>query len=57
MSRPKPLVLIIFDGWGYRAETKANAIARSRKPTLLRIESELEDSARFLGLKTLNYRK
>jgi len=31
--RPKPLVLIILDGWGYRAETKANAIALARKPT------------------------
>src|SRR5438477_9796218 len=28
-----PLVLIILDGWGYRAETKANAIALARKPT------------------------
>src|ERR1700751_2983546 len=33
MSRPKPLVLVILDGWGYRAETKANAIALARKPT------------------------
>src|SRR5208283_3894702 len=32
MSRPKPLILIILDGWGYRAETKANAIALARKP-------------------------
>ena len=30
--RPKPLVLIILDGWGYRAETNANAIALARKP-------------------------
>src|SRR5947199_471304 len=28
-----PLVLIILDGWGYRAETNANAIALARKPT------------------------
>jgi 2,3-bisphosphoglycerate-independent phosphoglycerate mutase len=33
MTRPKPLVLIILDGWGYRVETKANAIALARKPT------------------------
>src|SRR5215471_11679349 len=33
MSRPKPLILVILDGWGYRAETKANAIALARKPT------------------------
>jgi 2,3-bisphosphoglycerate-independent phosphoglycerate mutase len=31
-TRPKPLVLIILDGWGFRAETKANAIALARKP-------------------------
>jgi 2,3-bisphosphoglycerate-independent phosphoglycerate mutase len=28
----KPLVLAILDGWGYRAETAANAIALARKP-------------------------
>ena len=33
MIRPKPVILIILDGWGYRAETKANAIALARKPT------------------------
>src|ERR1700675_380405 len=37
MSRPKPLVLIILDGWGYRAETKATAIALARKPTYDRL--------------------
>src|SRR6202035_3013031 len=40
MSRPKPLVLIILDGWGYRAETKANAIALARKPTYDRLLRE-----------------
>jgi len=29
---PKPLVLTVLDGWGYRAETKGNAIALARKP-------------------------
>jgi 2,3-bisphosphoglycerate-independent phosphoglycerate mutase len=33
MSRRKPLVLTILDGWGYRAETSGNAIALARKPT------------------------
>ncbi len=32
-SRPKPLVLTILDGWGYRAATEGNAIAQARKPT------------------------
>ncbi len=29
--RPKPIVLTVLDGWGYRAETKGNAIALARK--------------------------
>src|SRR5450755_390188 len=32
-QRPKPIVLTVLDGWGYRAETKGNAIALARKPT------------------------
>lgn len=32
IQRPRPLVLIILDGWGYRKEEKANAIAAARKP-------------------------
>jgi 2,3-bisphosphoglycerate-independent phosphoglycerate mutase len=30
--RPRPLTLIILDGWGYREETEANAIAAAKKP-------------------------
>lgn len=33
MSRKKPLVLTILDGWGYRPEADGNAIAHARKPT------------------------
>jgi 2,3-bisphosphoglycerate-independent phosphoglycerate mutase len=55
MSRPKPLVLIILDGWGYRAETKANAIALARKPTYDRLLHEypntlIHTSGPFVGL-------
>src|SRR6516164_7503485 len=55
MSRPKPLVLIILDGWGYRAETKANAIALARKPTYDRLLREypntlIRTSGPFVGL-------
>jgi 2,3-bisphosphoglycerate-independent phosphoglycerate mutase len=32
-KRPKPVVLTVLDGWGYRAETGGNAIALARKPT------------------------
>ena len=31
-TRPKPVVLTVLDGWGYRPETKGNAIALARKP-------------------------
>src|ERR1700741_3600441 len=31
-KRPKPIVLTVLDGWGYRAETQGNAIALARKP-------------------------
>jgi 2,3-bisphosphoglycerate-independent phosphoglycerate mutase len=52
-----PLVLIILDGWGYRAETKANAIALARKPNydaLLRDfpNTLVHTSGRYVGLPT-----
>ncbi|MFZ0198600.1 MAG: 2,3-bisphosphoglycerate-independent phosphoglycerate mutase [Candidatus Sulfotelmatobacter sp.] len=55
MSRPKPLILIILDGWGYRAEAKANAIALARKPTYDRLLREypntlIHTSGPFVGL-------
>ena len=55
MPRPKPLVLLILDGWGYRAETKANAIALARKPTYDRLLREypntlIHTSGPFVGL-------
>jgi len=30
---PKPLMLIVLDGWGYREDPEHNAIAKARKPT------------------------
>ena len=55
MSRPKPLVLIILDGWGYSPETKANAIAQARKPTYDRLLRDypntlIHTSGPFVGL-------
>jgi 2,3-bisphosphoglycerate-independent phosphoglycerate mutase len=55
MTRPKPLVLIILDGWGYRAETANNAIALARKPTYDRLLREypntlIHTSGKFVGL-------
>ncbi len=53
--RPKPIVLAILDGWGYRAETAANAIALARKPTYDRLLREypntlLHTSGKYVGL-------
>ncbi len=55
MARPKPLALIILDGWGYRAETNANAIALARKPTYDQLLREypntlIHTSGRYVGL-------
>jgi 2,3-bisphosphoglycerate-independent phosphoglycerate mutase len=55
MTRPKPLVMVILDGWGYRAETKANAIALARKPTYDRLLREypntlIQTSGKYVGL-------
>jgi 2,3-bisphosphoglycerate-independent phosphoglycerate mutase len=52
---PKPIVLTILDGWGYRAETHGNAIALARKPVydaLLRDfpNTLLRASEHFVGL-------
>src|SRR5581483_6787914 len=53
--RPKPLVLIILDGWGYAPPSKANAISLARKPTYDQLLSEypntlIHTSGRFVGL-------
>ena len=55
MSRRKPLVLTILDGWGIRSETHGNAIALARKPTydmLLRAypSTLIRASEHFVGL-------
>lgn len=32
MKAPKPIVLVILDGWGHREDTESNAIAAAKKP-------------------------
>src|SRR5438309_8918072 len=54
-KRPKPIVLTVLDGWGYRAETKGNAIALARKPNydalLAKFPNTLiQTSGPFVGL-------
>jgi 2,3-bisphosphoglycerate-independent phosphoglycerate mutase len=55
MPKPKPLVLIILDGWGYSPKTENNAIALARKPTYDKLLSEypstlIYTSGRYVGL-------
>lgn len=54
-GRPKPIVLTVLDGWGYRAETKGNAIALARKPNYDRLLKDfpntlIHTSGPFVGL-------
>src|SRR3974390_3294654 len=52
---PKPLVLIILDGWGYAPPSNANAISLARKPTYDQFLRDypntlIHTSGRFVGL-------
>jgi 2,3-bisphosphoglycerate-independent phosphoglycerate mutase len=54
-ERPKPLVLCILDGWGYRAEKQDNALAQANLPTWSRFVANyphalLETSGLDVGL-------
>jgi 2,3-bisphosphoglycerate-independent phosphoglycerate mutase len=55
--RPKPLVLIILDGWGYAPPSPANAISLARKPHYDKLLAEfpntlIHTSGRYVGLPT-----
>ncbi|MCC6920108.1 MAG: 2,3-bisphosphoglycerate-independent phosphoglycerate mutase [Alphaproteobacteria bacterium] len=39
-SHPRPVVLCILDGWGYRKEREANALAQANLPTYRRMFEE-----------------
>jgi len=45
MSRPPIAALIIFDGWGLRAERESNAIALAETPTMNRLYASQAHSA------------
>ena len=54
---PKPLVLVILDGWGYAPPSDANAISLARKPNYDRLLAEypntlIHTSGRYVGLPT-----
>src|SRR3989454_4067700 len=54
-KRPKPIVLTVLDGWGFRAETTGNAIALARKPAYDELMKKLPNtlihtSGPFVGL-------
>ncbi|HYQ80180.1 MAG TPA: 2,3-bisphosphoglycerate-independent phosphoglycerate mutase [Anaeromyxobacteraceae bacterium] len=45
MSKPKPLLLVILDGWGIRAEREANAIAIAGTPNVDALVKEFPSTA------------
>jgi 2,3-bisphosphoglycerate-independent phosphoglycerate mutase len=54
-NRPKPLVLVILDGWGFAPPSKANAIALARKPNYDKLLAQFPNtlvytSGRYVGL-------
>jgi 2,3-bisphosphoglycerate-independent phosphoglycerate mutase len=54
-KRPKPIVLTVLDGWGYRAETAGNAIALAKKPAYDELLKKfpntlIQTSGPFVGL-------
>jgi 2,3-bisphosphoglycerate-independent phosphoglycerate mutase len=54
-TRPAPVVLLVLDGWGYRAEREGNAIAMASVPTWDRLWARaphtlLEASGEAVGL-------
>jgi 2,3-bisphosphoglycerate-independent phosphoglycerate mutase len=56
-SRPRPAVLCILDGWGWRSETQDNAIAAASTPNYTRMLADsphalLATSGRAVGLPT-----
>jgi 2,3-bisphosphoglycerate-independent phosphoglycerate mutase len=55
IARPRPAVLCILDGWGWRPETQDNAIAAAKTPNYARMLSDcphalLATSGRAVGL-------
>jgi len=54
-ARPKPVVLLILDGWGHRDDPRDNAIALGNVPTWRRLLAEhpttlIHTEGRFVGL-------
>ena len=54
-KRPKPIILTVLDGWGYRAETQGNAIALARTSNYLELLNKFPNtlvhtSGPFVGL-------
>ncbi len=43
-KRPKPIILTVLDGWGYRADTQGNAIALARKPNYDKLLAEFPNT-------------
>src|SRR5690606_38315649 len=54
-NRPRPVVLLILDGWGHRDDPRDNAVALADAPTWRRLLAEhpttlIHTEGRFVGL-------
>ena len=54
MSRPKPVLLLILDGWGHREERDNNAIALANAPNWRRL---LQSTRTHWWIRTANIRR
>ena len=53
MAKAKPVVLLILDGWGYRAESEDNAIALAELPAWRRLLAECPQADDATRLRVL----
>lgn len=56
LPRPKPVVLLLLDGWGVAPFSEANAIGASKTPTFLHLIKEYPVALLSVGEKNLNAR-
>jgi bisphosphoglycerate-independent phosphoglycerate mutase (AlkP superfamily) len=55
-SRPKPVVLLLLDGWGVAAKSEANAISLAKMPNTLQLAKEYPALVLFADHGNLNTR-
>ena len=49
-TRPRPVMLVILDGWGWREEVADNAVRQAKTPSFDRLWAEGAGQARMLSV-------